>query len=204
MMKPTQRNFVPPWDFSIMLPPGHGFTFDEESNKKYEAQIHQLELVRGKVLSSSFEVEWHVGKAIAKLFFSGLQEPSNQHGLGECQFIDYIVNEMTFFQKSRTLKNLVRAIESDEVLLSQRLFKRLHNVRSMRNYFAHCPIQLLPHQTADGTTFEVYIQSAKRQVHLDQALLDSFHTDASDAVRELRQLTEPSRVDDETSLQEGS
>ena len=192
-----KEGFVPPWDGSIALPPGHSFTLDQESGKRLSEQQRHVTWIRGDVISRTFQVEYYLNKVLARLFFG--EDVTDSKGLGEKELIAFVLNDLTFHRKIQVLDELLRAGKVVPGTFTAKSIKRLDNIRTKRNYFAHYPITLLPRQEADETVFEVRFESPKGTIEINQETMDDLTSDVTATLQEFHGLLESnSTTKDET------
>ena len=177
----------------IPLGPGRFLSLPERLPS--ELGIGDLKLVQ--MGDHFFPVEYYLNKVLARLFFG--EDVTDSKGLGEKELIAFVLNDLTFHRKIQVLDELLRAGKVVPGTFTAKSIKRLDNIRTKRNYFAHYPITLLPRQEADETVFEVRFESPKGTIEINQETMDDLTSDVTATLQEFHGLLESnSTTKDET------
>lgn len=128
-------------DFKITnpedIPPGKSFTINQEDLRKIQEQNEALMEIRGRVISSSLNIEHKLDDILSVVFMGKSLESINlfKELLLEKEFF-------TFMNKWRLFKEICnrKIINFKDDSIQEETMKIIHNVMKTRDQFAHCEI----------------------------------------------------------------
>jgi len=141
---------LPPHDSWITIAPGEKVEVDAAFQNKWRETTERLRAVRGHVLAACFEIEFSVDSLIAKAFFpEAAPEPSEDHR----EYFDELLLKgpnLTFRSKIDLLGKMRTRFDSLAQVIASELVAKLHQVRDIRNRFAHYPVAFKQVKTGSG------------------------------------------------------
>jgi hypothetical protein len=144
---------------------------------------------RGGILTDSFHIEMQLDRALAEFLFPSSENPAlkpedtvpitfatakSLRGL----FDEFVLKSGTmptiaFSYKIDLLEKFAERLSTLRAAMPTGLTKTLHDVRRVRNNFAHYPIEFLPRGSIGNQTLDPVLTTHKAQIQLNQ---DFFET----------------------------
>jgi hypothetical protein len=144
---------------------------------------------RGTVLANAFQIEMQVDRLLCEILFPASDDqnikpeqniPLTRGSASALRnlFDEFVLKASTmptisFGYKIELLGNLAEQIGKVKAVVPPSLIKTLHNLRRIRNNFAHYPVEFIPKGPVGEQTLEIVLTTHKAQFKVDQAYLES-------------------------------
>lgn len=165
---------LPPRDSWIELAAKTSYLFDvEEITKNQKEQTRQFHQIRGNLLAAGYNIERALDRLLLVIFV-----PPELHKKGPqaSLFDGYILKGhfMSFANKIETLKNVIPYAEDIDDDEGAEIVKRLNEVRTIRNNFAHYPIVFFAKGPEPIKNLLPVLKTKKSKIELNNEILDQY------------------------------
>jgi len=169
----SAKESIPPRDSWIVLDPRQSILMTPEIAAGWERQKIALRQIRGNIIAYSLDIEFAMDVVIREMLFScdlNINAEFMEKAEKDRSIFDRVVSKsgvITFNNKIKILKNLLREnqiISKEDIKM---LLKLLEEVKVIRNKFAHTTIAFEPKTSTEKTLLIAYIIEAGKRLYLD-------------------------------------